>query len=344
MQNVFDIREFGAAGDGVTDDTDAIRSAVQAASACRGTVLVPPGRYLTGKITLAPGVRLEGKSAWSFTSFGASEFVLRSAEETCLIDITGAFGASVSGMSLNGCDLGDNIHGIYHHWDKYNGGDEEDTPTVEDCRIGNFTGDGIHFSHIWCFSVRHSMICYNSGAGLFIDGWDGFILDNWLSANKKGGLNSAPYASSLTLTGNRIECNNIAGIISACSDCWNITGNYFDCTYGTAMRMTNGNNLAISGNVFYRSGVGQKGDDSCHMFLEKCRNLSITGNTFVGGKDEDYFDQQRCPQNGIIIRASEECIISSNAMHRGATETLLDIADDCKNVVAMGNIGSASKE
>ncbi|MBE6560236.1 MAG: hypothetical protein E7662_03855 [Ruminococcaceae bacterium] len=344
MQNVFDIREFGAVGDGVADDTEAIRAAAAEAGKCRGVIAVPPGRYVTGRIKLERGVRLEGRSGWSFTSFGTSEFILRDASEGCMLDITGAFGVAISGMSLNGRDLGENVHGIYLHWDKYNGGEEEDTPSIDDCRIGNFSGDAIHLSHGWCFSVRHNMLCYNSGAGLFIDGWDGFILDNWFSANKKGGLRSTPYASSLTLTGNRIECNDIAGIISACSDCWNITGNYFDCTYGVAMRMTNGNNLAVSGNVFYRSGVGQKDDDSSHMLLEKCRNLSITGNTFVGGKDEDYHDHSRCPQNGIIIRASEECIISSNAMHRGATETLIDIADDCKNIVTTGNIGSASKE
>ena len=342
MQNVFDIREFGAVGDGVTDDTEAIRAAAAEAAKCRGVIAVPPGRYVTGKIHLGRGVRLEGKSAWSFTSFGASEFILRGADEGCLIDITGAFGAEITGMSLNGGDLGENVHGIYLHWDKYNGGEEEDTPSIDDCRIGNFSGDAIHLSHGWCFSVRHCMLCYNSGAGLFIDGWDGFILDNWLSANKKGGLVSTPYASSLTLTGNRIECNDVAGIITHCTDCWNITGNYFDCTYGIAMHMVNGNNLAISGNVFYRSGVGQRGETSSHMILEKCRNLSVTGNTFVGGKDEDHVDQRRVPQYGIIVRESEECIISSNAMHRGATDTLITVSEDSKNIVTTANIGSAS--
>ena len=114
--------------------------------------------------------------------------------------------------------------------------------------------------------------------------------------------------------------------------------------FGPAMKMLCGNNLSISGNVFYRSGVQAQGEDNSHIILEKCRNLSVTGNTFVIGKDEDGVVKGMYPQYGVIVKDSEECLITSNAMHRGATETLIDIADDCKNIVTTGNIGSASKE
>ena len=49
MTNVFDIRAYGAVGDGVTDDTEAIRAAFADAAKCGGTVEVPPGRYITGR-------------------------------------------------------------------------------------------------------------------------------------------------------------------------------------------------------------------------------------------------------------------------------------------------------
>ena len=186
------------------------------------------------------------------------------------------------------------------------------------------------------------MLCFNGGAGLFIDGWDGFILDNWFSANKKGGILSFPYASSLTLTGNRIEVNENGGIVTNCTDCWNVTGNYFDYTLGPAMKMLCGNNLSISGNVFYRSGVQASGEDNSHMILEKCRNLSVTGNTFVIGKDEDGVVKGMYPQYGVIVKDSEECLITSNAMHRGATEALITVTDDCRNIVTTGNIGQPS--
>lgn len=50
----FNVRDYGATGDGKTLDTPAIQKAVNAASAAGGgTVLVPAGNFLTGPFTLA---------------------------------------------------------------------------------------------------------------------------------------------------------------------------------------------------------------------------------------------------------------------------------------------------
>ena len=151
MTNVFDITAFGAVGDGKTDCTAAIQTALDRAGEVCGCVTVPPGIYLTGELKMRAHTRLEGKSAWSFRSDGLSTFQLNDADAKCLLDITGAFGATIMGISMNGANLGEHIHGVYLYWDKYNGGAEEDTPTIEDCRIGCFSGDGVHLEHIWCF-------------------------------------------------------------------------------------------------------------------------------------------------------------------------------------------------
>ena len=58
MTNIFDITAFGAVGDGVTDNTAAIQSALDAAAECRGVVQVPPGNYMTGKLKMGKGVSL----------------------------------------------------------------------------------------------------------------------------------------------------------------------------------------------------------------------------------------------------------------------------------------------
>jgi Pectate lyase superfamily protein len=55
----FDVRKFGAAGDGKTLNTSAFRDAVDAASAAGGgTVWVPAGKYLTGTIRLRDNITL----------------------------------------------------------------------------------------------------------------------------------------------------------------------------------------------------------------------------------------------------------------------------------------------
>jgi hypothetical protein len=60
MMNVVSVRDLGAIGDGVTIDTSAIQSAIDAcANMGGGTVFLPPGIYLTGTITLKDNVTLQ---------------------------------------------------------------------------------------------------------------------------------------------------------------------------------------------------------------------------------------------------------------------------------------------
>jgi polygalacturonase len=55
---LFDVRVFGATGDGVADDRAAIQRAVDSCAVSGGTVLFPPGSYLTGSIDLGSNVDL----------------------------------------------------------------------------------------------------------------------------------------------------------------------------------------------------------------------------------------------------------------------------------------------
>ena len=69
------------------------------------------------------GVSLHGTSAWSYRSSGSSIFELNDPDADSLLDITGAFGCAIHGMSFVGNRLGDPkthpIHGIYLYWDEY---------------------------------------------------------------------------------------------------------------------------------------------------------------------------------------------------------------------------------
>jgi len=55
-KDVFDPITFGAKGDGITYDTDAIQKAIDACAGTGGSVVVKPGRYLSAELTLRGGM------------------------------------------------------------------------------------------------------------------------------------------------------------------------------------------------------------------------------------------------------------------------------------------------
>lgn len=54
-RNTLNVRDFGAKGDGKTDDTKAIQKALDSAAATQGTVFVPEGLYMSGELRMSPG-------------------------------------------------------------------------------------------------------------------------------------------------------------------------------------------------------------------------------------------------------------------------------------------------
>ncbi len=291
MKNVFDITDYGARADGVTDCTKAIQSAIDDAAKVKGAVLVPPGVYLCGYIKLAPSVSFSGYHGWGYREKGGSVLLLNDVNAKCLLDMTGAFGACVKGIQFAGNKLmGDSIHGIFVDWPTYNGGkfdDEyfddnpllecthssfrEDSIVIADCQCKNFSGDGIHLNHIFAFTVCDCQLMSNGRDGIHINGWDGWIHDCIIHTNKGAGIGSYDVnggeseCASITITGNRIEWNQNGGILIQSGDSLNINNNFFDRSGGTAIKLKKIkssdsdelfrlSDITISGNIFRRSG------------------------------------------------------------------------------------------
>ena len=337
MNNIFNICDYGAKGDNKTLNTKFIQKALDEASLCEGKVIVPPGKYLTGPLKInGKGVTIEGSSAWSYRSEGGSIFILADDREDYLLDITGAFGVSIINMNLTMLDFKTDkiIHGIKLYWDKYNGGSEEDTPLIDGCKISKFSGDGIHLEHIWCFRVRHSMLAYNKGNGLFVDGWDGFILDNWFSYNEGYGIKSGNVVASLTITSNRIEWNKLGGFKFSFGDSINITSNFFD-RGDEGISLKNMSLVTITSNIFRRPL-------NAHLLIENSKNITVTSNTSRVGRNDDGGGILG-PKYGFIIRNNDYCIISNNTLKEGALKELLVLENNTNSIIE-NNIGTLTDE
>ena len=326
----FDIGEFGAVGDGRSDNTAALQRAIDAAAAAQGTLWIPPGVYCTGTLRWRPHVGMRGEPTWSFGDFGGSILRLNDAAASCLLDLTGAIGATLDGVCLDGGGLGSGVHGVLVAKPDY--GKTEDTPRIERCRISRFSGDGVHLQRIWCFSIRHSMISHNAGHGVWVRGWDGFLLDNWLSLNNGAGYAAFEENLSITLTGNRIEWNRGGGIVSRGGGHYNVTGNSIDRSGGPGIWFAPRLNtfcsvVAITGNVVYRSGRPEwcPADDayaSCHIRLEGCRGLTCCGNTMNASMD-DRGQGLLSPRFGMVLDGLRDCVVKDNTLYHACAERLV---------------------
>jgi hypothetical protein len=348
---MLDVRSFGAKGDGKADDTAAIQAALDKAAEIGGGVFVPPGTYLSGEIQMREHGSLIGVPTYSYRSPGGTIMKLNDPKAKCLINITGAFGCTLDGLCLMGDQLGEGTSGIL--LDKSDYGRQEDAFRVERCLVSRFTGDGLALIRVWCFSVRHSMIAHNGGHGINMRGWDGFILDNWLSGNHGAGFAAlSDDDAAVTLTANRIEWNQAGGIVAMGATQYNINGNYIDRCGGAGILISSGgraNNLcqhiSVTGNVVNRSGKWAKSgpDGSCHIYLEGGRGLSIIGNAMTAGQDDGNAGAWS-PLNGIVVKDVSESVIKDNTLYDGAVEKLfVDLGGVTETAIIKDNPGSVHK-
>src|SRR5208337_3645730 len=107
------VREFGATGDGKTDDTMAIQRALDAAGEVRGAVFVPPGVYLCVELRMRPNTALVGVPTWDYHVPGGTALRLSNCAAKCLLNIGEAAGATIDGLGFDGAGLGKGVHGIF---------------------------------------------------------------------------------------------------------------------------------------------------------------------------------------------------------------------------------------
>lgn len=334
----------GARGDGITDNTGLFQQLLDRAAATGGTVTIPAGRYLTGELRVPAGVGIVGSPTFSWKGTSGSVLVLNDPQARCLINLTEGIGARLDGLCLEGGGLGSGVHGILV--DKPDYGHTEDSPLIERCKVTGFTGDGVHLGRIWCFRIRGNMFSENRGHGLCVRGWDGFVLDNWLSRNGGAGYAAIDENNAVTITGNRIEWNEGGGVVVFNGSHYNITGNYIDrCNPGIRFEGTPDYQppkdrivgrvgySTFTGNMIYRSGKPEwvRDEPSAHLVIRRARGVTVVGNTFVAGRDDENnagslgfsMTPNWSPAHAVVAGGLTHVVIRDNVMDSAAMDSLV---------------------
>lgn len=127
---IFNVKDYGAEGDGVTDDTSAVQDALDAATVTGGIVWFPPGTYLCDPLTTYNDVMMVG-SNWRASTIKAKSAGSLISFSNNLVNM--AWGGGFQGLYLDGDSTGTDgldLAGAY-------------TFIVDQMRIENFTNAGI---------------------------------------------------------------------------------------------------------------------------------------------------------------------------------------------------------
>ena len=338
MYNDIDVRELGAVGDGIADDTAALQEAIDLAAETGRAVFLRPGRYRCGTLYMRPEVVLYAEPTWAYRCHACGQTTINQADEdmVCQIDLTTAYGCTLRGLSLMGTGTGQ-CAGMLSRKEDY--GTQEDAYRIEDCCVSNYGGHAVYLDHVWCFSVRHCQFGHCGGDGLRIKGWDGFVLDNWFSGNSGAGFYGENPNCSVTMTGNRIEWNSAGGIVIEDGSHYNITGNYIDRSGKAGLHLLCSHTISCTGNIIYRSGKSAPSTAQC--ILRNCAGTAFTGNVIKHGTD-DGGKGNLTPALAMELDSLTDCIVANNTMYKGGTESNITDLGNHENSIIENNVGRPS--
>ena len=340
---IFNVLDFGACGDGSKNDTAALQAALDAARDVEGKVIIPAGVYRIGTVRIYAGVSLYGDAGWGIDQGQGGTQIVFDGDDDALgcLDISDAYGCVLHGLSLEGGKRGKFVSGIYLDR-KGTGKDVEDTAHIENCRVANFTGDGLHFNGIWCDSVRHCVFESNGRYGVFVSGWDIFFYDNLLRRNGSHGLGAENNAfNSITAQNNRFEENGGAGLQFKGGNLASFMGNTFCNNAGPGIEIGDrgqvSNAYVLSSNTFLGNGRERTDETSCHVYIDYTHNIVLDCNVMTAA--DDGF----APRYGIVHKRLWSTLIRNNALSGSYSErAILDLGAKNGYVLIGENVGTTA--
>lgn len=362
LRETVSIKDFGAVGDGITDDTSAIAAAVDSVGS-NGTVFFPDGEYkITSTIQVSnSNVWLRGELNARIKRYGAFT----------IFNVTGSYN-KISDLQL----MGNKASYPYPAYARsaivlVTG----DFNIISDCQIEDGNSHGILFRTGGApqFNLVQGNIVLNcEEVGIAHDGGvDNRILGNHVSGCGFEGITLDQESVRCIVDGNRLNANCQTGGVGSIGVDWTdlcvisnnvitasgtlsgitfqnnlgpsnnntISGNVFvdNLAYGVWLKDNTGgscNDNVISGNVFRNSG-SIKIDDNCQ------RNI-LSGNSYLAFPDV-HPDSYCRVDNALVNFYAQNTVTRSNVTGDGTAYTVpYDNLVQDRNIVSTGSFNTST--
>ncbi len=329
------VKDFGARGDGQTNDTAAVQAAIdQVYAQGGGYVYLPAGVYPLNAVNIKTNVCLYSDLTWNpddKNSRGNTLLIPASASVSCVVNMRGENDKTRNPVLMNVCidgkNLGSGMAGIASL------GATSVTGTsmrVENVRVMNCTGIGINAAYNAIASVRGCMVT-GCGTGLKIVGWDQFIYNNVFAGNKGDGVHVSG-GTAMNFCYNRVGWNDGCGIRFDGYGRVSMTGNTFDSNACPGVYFQNSSNMALHGNLFIRNGWAPNPtlkNGNCQISITTSTGINVTDNDLKAANDS--LTSTKAPEYGIIGDMLINCVIQGNTFTNAGTKGSLK-TDDASNI------------
>lgn len=333
------VKDFGAVGDGVTNDTVAIQAALDAVAVTGGSVYAPAGTYrVSDELTVASNTAVIGdgievtlfSATSSMTSaqamfYGNASDSMRFENFSILGNTNGTNGAG-SGIHCK-TGSGNQIRNVFISNTTQAGIrlEEQNSAWVDSCWLQSNGRTG--------YTDNHGIMVY-SAAGSTVDNYNIKITNNKINnAFRKGITDYAPNADvyDILIDGNTVESCGLGGI-------------YIGTPQGRDIRITNNYVAGCYVNIQYGPGTNsiidgnnvQNATGDYGIGFYDSTNLVVSNNTVVGSEISGI--------DTVIVPGTRnsQVLINGNIVHNSNRSTAGFgpgiYIDDCDNAVVTGNI------
>lgn len=300
---VLDVKRFGATGNGVTDDTAAIQTAINYAAQLGQRLLFPAGVYKITTLTIPVqlgGIEWVGESSDTSDQLKVSAYkgsvLVSTATSGNVISCDGGAAYSNRGIDIRNISIKAQTSGFVIYLKR-----APDRPRLEYVTIynSNSSGSGVCFDSCWVGALinscnfRGEIGAANIGVKVFNDQKaGGFVMQNSSASGWFKGLEFGVWVYQATIRDTGLEANNYGAYIWQGDNNLTLDTCHFEFNLDSAIYIANCSGARITKCSFFRnaeSAAGVKADIyvnggassySYNTLVQNCYEFGLSSNTY----------------------------------------------------------------